>query len=140
MADLLKGYRTYLLTKTPVTDLVGTRIYFGNLPQDPTFPAVVLHLILRDTERHLTNASGLARSVVQVDCHAETHDAAEDLSEQVRLVTEFYRGAWGVETIRRSIVGDVADLSEHPRDGSQLFVHIRSMDVTTWHTESLPST
>lgn len=140
MADVLKGYRTYLLTKASVTAVCSTRIYYGNLPQNPTYPAVVLHLITRDSQRHLTNAAALARSTVQADCHAQTHDTAENLSEQVRLVTEHYTGAWGVETIRHAQVDGIVDLSEDPVDGSQLVNHIRSMDVVAWHTEALPST
>ena len=139
MADILTGYRTYLVSKSAVTDVCSTRIYFGSLPQRPTYPAIVLHLIDRESTRHLTNAGGIARSRLQVDCFGMTHNDAENLAEQVRLVTEHYTGAWGTETVRHSQVLGVTDLSEDPRDGSQLVNHIRSMDVTARHAEALPT-
>lgn len=96
-----------------------------------------MHLITSDSQRHLTNAAGLARSTVQVDCHGNTHSQVEALTEQVRLQSEHYTGAWGVETVRNSFVTGITDLTEVPKDGSQLHNHIRSMDVVTWHTQTV---
>ena len=140
MANIIKGMRTYLLTKTAVTDLVGNRVYFGNLPQKPqvpTYPAVVLHLIDSESVRRHAATAGLVRSVVQVDCHDDDFTVAENVSEQIRLVTESQaERTWGAETARRAYITGRRDLSEPPVDSSQLYQKVRSLDVTVWHTEA----
>jgi len=42
--SVLDDMRTYLLTQTAVTDLIGTRIYFDALQQSTSMPAVVFEL------------------------------------------------------------------------------------------------
>lgn len=138
MADVLKGYRTYLQSKSTVTTHVAGRVYFQALPQDPTFPAIVLNLLQCESRRHLTDAAGLARAQLQVDVYADTHDTAYTAAEAVRLVTEHYTGAWGATTVRNAFVESSRDITEPPVDGSQLFVRIWSLDVIAWHTEATP--
>lgn len=141
MSNIVKGLRTFLLSKSAVTDVAGTRVYFGNLPQTPTFPAVVMHLITSESQRHHGNASGLVRSTIQIDCHDDEYQTSENLSEQVRKVTESQtERAWGSETARRAYITGRRDLTEPPVDGSQLHPKIRSLDLAVWHTEALPST
>ena len=60
MPDTVTAVRAYLLTV--LTAEVGTRIYYGALPKDPTFPAV------RITDISTTDASpGWSRSLLQID-------------------------------------------------------------------------
>lgn len=138
--DVLTGYRTYLLSKSTISNSVGGRVYLENLPQKPTYPAIVLFHVLSETQRHLKNASGLARSMIQADVHSWDRSEAVEIAEVVRLRTEHYTGAWGTETIRNAIVESGESPTVAPIDGSQRFRHVRSLDVVAWHTEALPTT
>ena len=136
MADIIKGLRTFLAATTSVTSLTGTRIYYGQLPQDPEYPAIALNLIDANPAHHLTARSGLTRSLIQIDCHGDNHASAYEVGDAVRIATDHYTGAWGLETTRSAMVTGMRDLSEPPVNGSQRFNHVRSVDVVTYHTES----
>lgn len=141
MSDILKGLRTYLVSKSKVTGVASNRVYFHNLPQRPTFPAAVLHMITSESQSNLADSDGLVRTQIQIDCVSDNHDEAENLSEQIRQVTVKHTPrTWGTESVRSAYVTDRRDLTQPPVDGSQLFHHVRALDLVAWHTETLPST
>lgn len=145
MSNIVNDMRTYLISKSAVTALTSTRIYFGNLPQNSKLPAVVMSLIDSDSQKHLTNADGLRRSSIQLDCYGTStgnapYASAYNVAEQIRKVVDFNSGTWGSSTVRRALVDDQRDFEDEPGDGSEFSRFGRSVDVTVWHTESLPST
>ena len=138
--SITQDVRTYLLTQSTVTALVGTRIYYDHLPQRATLPALVVNLITSVSQREVDAASGTARARVQVDCYAATYAASASLGELVRKVTEQYTGTMGSTTVDRAHVETVTELDDGPTDGSDAYRYIRSLDVVLWHNEALPIT
>lgn len=65
-----EAVRARLLTMTPLTTLVNTRIYLDKLPQSPTYPCVRVTLISEQSTYHLRGGDALKPSRVQVDAYA----------------------------------------------------------------------
>ena len=144
MADITKSLRTYLLTQSTVTDVCGTRINFDEADQswiDNSATHVLLHFITGDSVRSLDGPSGLARTVVQVDCLSDSHQTATDLREQIRLVTENTTNAtWGSQAIGRCYANKIADSTDRPSKGAAHSRRKCPLELTVWHTEALPTT
>ena len=138
MTNIAKELRTYLLSKTAITDLVGPRIYYSHLPQRATIPALVLDVVTSTSERHLSDTEGVARTEVQIDCYGSTYTAAVTLGETVRKYLDTHSGALGAITADEVIVQSHTDAEDAPTDGSDAFRYLRTLDVIVWHTEDVP--
>lgn len=134
MSDILAAVRTRLAAVSGVTSLVSTRIYFSNLPQSATLPAIVLELSTSGLiDRHLSATGSLYASDVNVYCYASTHTTAAAVGDAVHAAVEFKSGTWGTVTVKRCYVDNVQDVIEPPRDGSDAFRRIRVLLCSIWH-------
>ena len=138
MSDIGRDIRTYLQTKTAVTNLVGTRIFPRMMPQGETLPAVVFSLIGSTSEPRLLGASGGVRALVQLDCYAETHIACNALGEQIRLALHGYSGTAGNSTIEAMLEAK-RELFDAPTDASDVPAYRVSLDFEIWHNETIPT-
>ena len=83
MADVVVSTRTYLLTKTAITDIVGQRIYADKLPQKATLPALVLKIQSERYDHALDGLSGIVATRIQVECYADTRLTSNALADAV---------------------------------------------------------
>lgn len=134
MSDVVAAMRTHLLADANTAAIVATRIYFQQIPQNPTLPAIVLELTGSEIIRHLTATTTLRRDMLNAYCYASTHAAAANLAEKVETALEFKSGTWGTMTIKHSMVEGLVDAVEDPRDGSQGYQFVRSVMAVVWHT------
>lgn len=132
--------RTYLLTKTAFTTLVGSgddaRVYPGFQPQGVTLPAVVLDTI-SDSPEHTTDGHcSLTVARLQVQCWGKTPDSAQAVAEQVRLAVDGYRGTWGSTTINQAFKLDGEDGEEPAADNEprRRFSHTVDYEVAYFQT------
>lgn len=132
MSDIVAATRTYLLTQSGVTDLVGSRIYYDNLPQNATLPAVVVYLAAQDNVRHLASADSLTRYAVMLDVFGSTHAAVYALGQAIESAVEMDTGAWGTVNVRRAYVTNVTDTFDEPRQGSDEYRRFRIISVDVW--------
>jgi len=139
MSDIGKDLRTYLQTKSTVTDLIGTRMFPRMLPQGESLPAIIFSVIGSTTENKITGASGGVRVVIQLDCYAETHIQANDLAEQVRLVLHGYTGAAGDSTIGHALLDNKREMFDAPTDASDVPSYRVMMEWEILHNETIPS-
>lgn len=87
---MIVAVRSILVANVAVAALVGTRVYPGILPQDPTYPAVVLNVInAMDPVTHDGDA-GLVDGMLQVDCYAETYAGMAGLYDAVKAALNGY--------------------------------------------------
>jgi len=133
MSDVVAAVRAKLAATNTVTALVSTRMYYDNLPQAATMPALVLEQTGSDNVRHLTASTSLKRKTIAVHCYATTHAAAVATGDVVESALEFATGSWNGITVTRSYVEGTADLVEPPRDGSDNFRRVRSLLCVVWH-------
>jgi hypothetical protein len=120
----------YLLADTPVTSVVGTRIYPVDRPQGSAFPALTVTrisggpLYAEDGEVSLDNGR------VQVDCWALTYTTAKDLAA---LVLNRLSAAHSVSGFRLITLSDERDIREGGSDAAEYPFHV-SQDYDVWRT------
>ena len=134
MSDIVSATRSYLLTQSGVTALVGQRIYWDNLPQSATLPALVIELSSSDlADRTLAIVGTLFLSYVNVYCYASTHAAAASIGDAAHAALEFQSGTWGSVAVKRCYVENTQDVTDSPRDGSDAFRRVRALFCSMWH-------
>ena len=120
---------TFLLADAGISALVGTRIYpGGQLPQNPTLPAITYKLISGNWIQTATGAAGLAGPRMQIDCWAETYAGADALFELVRLRINGKGDGGNIQGMFLEGNRDVSD--------PVLGVRGRSADAFVWHEEA----
>jgi len=132
--SIVEDTRTHLLTQSDVTDLVGTRIYYDNLPQNASIPALVIEM--SDDEpaaRHLTGSGTLHRAGVGIFAYADTHPTVASVGEAVLASIEYASGTWGDSTVHRAFVENVQDATDAPKDGGHVFRRVRGLLCTVWY-------
>lgn len=102
MSDIGPATRSALLADGTVAGFLSTRVYPDRLPQGPTLPAAVYHVISGDEEGSLTGRAGLTHARIQVDAYASTRLAANALAAAIRnALTDQTgsRGTWGTVSV-----------------------------------------
>jgi hypothetical protein len=120
---LEKDIATYLMTKTTVTDYVGTgdvvNVFPMALPPTRPFPSISYQLVSDVGLNSTHGPSGLARARLQIDCWSDSYGVAKDLANVVRGEFDGFRGTLG-ETVIRSMIlinrGDHHDPKATMRD------------------------
>lgn len=97
------GIYTLLKNTAGISSLVGTRVYAGYAPQNPTFPFIVYRRVSA-FGRNLVHSgvSGVAKGRFQIDAYATTPLAAKTLAQQIRIAVHGYSGTVGGEEILRA--------------------------------------
>ena len=75
----------FVIADADVTALVGSRCFFQRIPQGQPMPAIRVSHISTTSEIHLNGVMGEARTVMQLDCYADTQAGSIDLAEKVRV-------------------------------------------------------
>lgn len=83
MADLASAFRDRLLADAGVSAIVGTRIYWGAVPQSAALPYVRLHVISDPRPEHLKGYQSTRTTRIQASCFAATFGAAKQLGGRI---------------------------------------------------------
>lgn len=127
-SELEKGLVTMLAGASPQTTAAG-RVY-PRLPQGVTFPAIRYQRIATSRNYSLTAPVGVTAATVQVDCMAETYQAAKLLADSVRVILNGYTGAFGTLTARHVSLEAENDFDEIDGDRIYHWVSQRYMIYT----------
>jgi len=138
VADLGIAVRTYLLTKTAITDLVSQRFYADILPQSATLPAIAYTRTSGFHDHILSDLAGLAHARIQFECFADTRAVANSIVEAIRasgIITQ--KGTISSVDIRgvRIEEGLRSEL-DYPHDGSDEHRYVASIDLMFDFTET----
>jgi hypothetical protein len=139
MSAVCSGIRTYLLTITGVTNLVGTRIRPDALIENETWPAIVLTETSTEHIHTLNRSAGFAESDIDVACFSDTRLEAESVAEAVRDAMQGYIGAAGSETIKSCRLDSRNSVYLTPDDGSDAGIYMTSLSFRVVVTESIPT-
>lgn len=95
------------------------------LPQPPVFPAIRYQRIYTTRQYSVDGSlAGVVEVGMQVDCIAETYEAAKATADAVRAILSGYTGAWGTLTARFVSLESENDFNQQDGD-----------DVTHWVTQ-----
>lgn len=138
MADVAFALRAFLLSKTPVTDIISQRMYTDELPQRATVPAVVMNKLFSTHDHALSDFAGLAHARIQCECYAATRIAANALAEALRssgIVTQ--KGTVSNIDIRGARVEEgMSYKTDPPTDGSDESRYVSVLDFVIDYTET----
>lgn len=84
MADVVSAVRTYILSKTAVTDLIGQRLYLDRLPQGATLPAATIFKISERDTHGISDRAGFVHCRLQISCHSTSRLTTEALADAIR--------------------------------------------------------
>jgi hypothetical protein len=139
MADLGVAIRTHLLTKSAVTDLVGTRIYPAVFPEGVTFPAVRYTMVSQFRESVVSGNSGIVEAGVQVDTYAATHIQSNQIGEAIRDALQNFSGSAGTVHVWSVTVTGGSELYETPLDADDEGLYRVINDYQFMFEESVPT-
>lgn len=141
--SIRNAFKTYLLTKTDFTDLVGAsgnaRVFPGFLPQGTTLPAVVLNIISDVPDHDTQGANGWTVARLQVDCYGLTPDAADAVSEQIRLACDGYTGLMGATEVAWCFHEEGDDVPEIEPENEERRRQRRHDDYRLAYFKTLPT-
>lgn len=124
------GLVSLLSGEVTVNTICGSRVYVGKAPQTASFPHVIITQMSSEENVSLDGASGQLRFLkFDIDCKAKTSVQAEALANAVRIFIDDYSGTAGSYTIGAVILNDESDDYEPPQDGSDVGVHVVTLDV-----------
>lgn len=129
MADFATALRTRLIADGDVTAVVGSKIYWGIVPQGTTRPYVRLNTASDPRPEHLKGYQVARTTRVQADCFGDSYGAARGLAEKIITVLADPGVTAGVHFGRIKAEGPT-DLGEDTANG---FVHRALLDLIVEH-------
>lgn len=134
----------YLSTHATVIAQVSTRIYPDDAPTSAVRPYIVYERSAQIGVHSVngspaSTATGLTRANVMIDAFADTSLKAEQVAEAVRDAIDGFQGTMSGVDVRHVTISNIRDSVENPEDGSEVFVHRVSLDLTIWYNRSVPS-
>ena len=141
MARIMDDIYVYLQTQVNVTGKVSDRIFPQQNPSSAaTYPYMVVNQISETRTPHLTAASGLVRTTLQIDTFGDDWSDTVDAAEALRDELDGYRGTWNTtRTVQRCLLESRRDDLTPPSDAEQAGIYGVSQDFAIWHEETVPT-
>lgn len=130
MADFENAVRTRLTEHAGTTALIGTRAWYGALPQDATFPACSVQQISAPRISAMGADVDKVESRQQVRACAKTRAGAKALADQVRAALQRFSG-----TVASVVIHDCFLVDESPEYEDATKVYAVRFDFKVWGTE-----
>ncbi len=131
MADAAAWYRASLIAHAGTTALVGERVYFLMLPQNPTYPAITLQKISAVRPSCMNADVGKVLVRMQVTAWGNTRASVEALRDQTRQALQRARGTQGAVFVDDTYFDNEVD--EYSDEVKAWFV---AQDFRSWVTET----
>jgi hypothetical protein len=145
MAAVEEAIRTYLLTKTAVTDLLGSGASARFWPDvlapgyraDNDGAATTYEIISSDEEGQLSGRSGFVSSRIQIVCYASTRRAANALARAIKNCgVDQLKGTTSSVDIRGvQVESGIRTSVDAPTDSTQEFRYMTDFDLMVHYLE-----
>jgi len=137
--------RTYLLTQSPITTLVGTdasgmaRIYAQDRQQGVTGDCIVMDRLGSDHLHNLEKAGGTVEAIFEFDCISTTYAGAKALANALRGELQGFRGTISTIAVHWCLLDDDSDDYDPPADGSTKGTYHVIQTYRIQYLESIPT-
>lgn len=121
--------RSRLLSASPVSAIVGTRVSWGVRPQGEAYPSIVLSLIADGRPQHMAGNIDMRETRVQIDCYGTTRAQVAALREAVISAIVPAATVSGVY-FQRAFINTVRTMDAHTDTG---IVFRDMIDAQIWH-------
>lgn len=133
---IVKALRQLLLATPTVQAWVDGRIYPRQLPDAPTYPAIVITKVAGNPEQDMAGGLKLERARVQVDVYTEGYDDGVTIKTLIRERLHGYSGPGLTPCgIQRSACTNDMDLSEAQAERAGPRTRRRMLEFDVWNTE-----
>lgn len=122
MTTIEEAIYAHLIADTDITDLVSTRIYPYQLPQNPTYPAITYHRASTRLDHLQGSATNLPFPRFQFNCYGQNYGDTKTVANALKGVIDGFSGTFGGSIA----VGAILSLNE--LDG---FDNIAEVPVST---------
>jgi hypothetical protein len=144
--SLATDLRKYLLSKSAVTSVIGTRMFAAFHPQkNSTYPLVTYQVIVNTPAHHLLGGAGYSGTRIQLDGYAPNETDRDALTELLRNQLQGFpapgaSNVMGSTTVDSVVLMGQRDFYEPPQnqaDSGGLFR--TSMDFWFRHQQAAPT-
>ena len=127
-----EAVRTTLISATDVSDVIGTKVFPAIAPQGTELPYITYQIISNNADQHMSGASGLQETRIQLNCWSASYAEVQNLAEAVRESLLPMSG-----TINSTLICGVTsegkrDTYEKPQSGEEVGVYGVSEDFNIW--------
>lgn len=141
--------RTYLLTLSAVTTLVGQRIYVDEIPQladgeeqTDIFPCIVFTVMNETEQTDLDGDGGLVLGQIQIAALSGMKSVARSICEAVRINgtnpgtgLAGYTGTVGTASFTKCVLNDTSMEYWQADDGTDTGLHVVKANYSLWYAE-----
>ena len=110
------GLVAHLTADAGVSALIGSRLYAEQMPQNPTYPAVVYSRVSTTQGDLLNGADTLTAVRIQFDAYAVDYAGVKALATAFRAALNGFRGDLGGVAVQRVKLENETDLSNFDGD------------------------
>lgn len=137
MTNIGSAIRSFLLSRTMLTALIGQRMYPDVMPQDATMPSVCYYRFSTERTHDISSCTRSASTRVRFDCFASTRATADDIATAIRLsgITEFTGNIGNINVQGVRIDGGEIYSQQPPTDGNQVHRYVTSFDLMVNYSE-----
>ena len=146
LPSLHRALYAFLSGHSPLTALVGQRVYPGIAPQDTPFPYCTVHELAVASHYYLGGASGTHDTLVQIDCWALSAQQAKQLGALVRHAVDGLPAVWdGLEIDGVFVEAELDDFDAVANavatntDASERVLYRRMLTLNIWHEREVPA-
>ena len=119
-----------------VANVAAAQIHLGIAPADASYPFASFQVVSEGNRfPTLDGPSGLGHPRVQVDCWGKTFREAKELSEQIRVAIDGYRGTQAGVAIGSCLKDGDRYLPEPDRSNTDTLLHRVSVDYSIIYRE-----
>jgi hypothetical protein len=137
--SIRQAVAAWLRTLTGLTQLVGTRIYWSDPSQIAKYPCIAVKVNTRDYGYNLSGHDGTSLATVQITALALTESSAISVIEIVRNNFQGFRGLQSGVPILWCYLGDEADGTTEPPDGSDQWIYQAAVEYRIKHRVPMPT-
>jgi hypothetical protein len=140
MKDLRACLRSILLADPAINAAVDSgngiyRVYPVIVPQGEKRPSIVQNLIFEDAPYHMAGDSNFVGALTQLDCWAQSHDAAVNLAGLVFERLSGYKGLtlYGTGNSLQMLIGGIFHDNGRDDYDAVAIMYVRRRDYRIWY-------
>ncbi len=123
----------WLNTLTPLTALVGPRIYYADPSQLSSYPCVVVSVSNRPYGHNLDGSDATSIAVVNIEAISQFESESVACVEAWRDAIDGFRGIQSGVRIGRCLLENEEDMTTPPLAGSDLWIYRVATRYKVWH-------
>ena len=139
MATTGSNIRTYLLTKSAVTDVIGTRLRPDVLAQSDSLPAATYSELFTNHSHTISGAAGIEDCTLEIVCSSTTRTQADSLADTIRQQLQGYRGTAGSVEVMSCQLDDTGHGYQQPQDDSDQGTYLTALRFRIHVQETIPT-